>query len=269
MSQRNTPTRMGNAPRELTPDEVHLSERLGDQYELLDKLGAGGMGTVYKARDKRLGSFVAVKVVRDTAGEDANALKRLKNEALALAALQHPNIVRVMTLQQLDEHQLALVMEYAEGTDLASVIAKEGKLTPTRCRRLMKLCAEALVVAHSSGIIHRDLKPANILVTKDGGAENLKILDFGLAKLSEAGSQKLTRTGTVMGSPAYMSPEQARAGELDLRSDIYSLGCVFYEALTGKQPVEGDSAFEVLLKHTNECIPIIECPDDPALAQII
>jgi serine/threonine protein kinase len=264
----NTPTKMGGAPRQLTPDEQRLAELLGEQYELLEKLGSGGMGTVYKARNRQLDTFVAVKVVRDTAGDDANAIKRLKNEAQALAALEHPNIVRVMRLQRLDDNQLALVMEYAEGKELASIIEQDKTLTPARCRTLMVQCVQALVVAHRNGIIHRDLKPANILVTKDGDEEKVKILDFGLAKLSEAGSQKLTRTGTVMGSPAYMSPEQARAGELDARSDIYSLGCVFYHALAGNVPFDGDSAFEVLLKHTNDSVPLIEC-SDKSLGQII
>jgi eukaryotic-like serine/threonine-protein kinase len=265
----NTPTRMGGAPRKLTPDEERLQECLGEQYQLVDLLGSGGMGTVYKAKQTNLDTYVAVKIVRDTAGDDASAIRRLKNEAQALASLEHANIVRVMSLIRLDDNQCALVMEFAEGQDLASIIKEEGKLQPERARRLLLQCVQALVVAHEAGIIHRDLKPANILVTKDGDIEKVKILDFGLAKLSESGNQKLTRTGTVMGSPAYMSPEQCTAASLDGRSDIYSLGCVFYEALVGKPPFEGDSAFEVLLQHTNERVPLIDCASDKSLADIL
>lgn len=272
MSRRgNTPTRMGEASQ-LTPDEKMLAEKLGDQYELLGKLGAGGMGTVYKARLTKLQTSVAIKVVRDTAGDDAQSIKRLRNEAHALGALDHPNIVRVMHLQRLENDQLALVMEFVEGKDLAAIIEQETKLAPARCRALLKQCAEALAAAHSAGIVHRDLKPGNIVVTESGGTtppgEKVKILDFGLAKLSEAGSQKLTRTGNVMGSPAYMSPEQATAAPLDARSDIYSLGCVFYEALSGCVPFVGDSVFDVLLKHTSEPVPELDIADKQ-LAAII
>lgn len=246
-----------------------IAAKLDDQYELLGVLGTGGMGTVYKARDKRLDTLVAIKVVHDTAGGDAPAVQRLQNEGLVLATLQHSNIIRVMSMQQLDGDQFALVMEYVDGKDLAAIIEQEGKLTPERCRALLTGCAEGLSAAHKAGIIHRDLKPSNILVVSENGHESIKILDFGIAKIVEAQTQKLTRTGAVMGTPAYMSPEQATAVPLDARSDIYSLGCVFYHALTGNQPYEGDSAFEVLLKHSNENVPAIVCAQDKRLADII
>lgn len=264
----NTPSRMG-AARPLSADEKLIAEKLGDQYELLDKLGAGGMGIVYKARLKRLQTLVAVKVVRDTAGDDAKAIKRLRNEAQALGSLDHPNIVRVMHLQRLDSEQLALVMEFVDGKELAAIIKEELKLTPDRARLMLTQCAQALAAAHNAGIIHRDLKPSNIFVTKTrSGEEQVKILDFGLAKLSEAGSQKLTRTGDVMGSPAYMSPEQACAAQLDARTDIYSLGCVFYEALSGTVPFAGQSVFDVLLKHAIESVPELQ-NDDQHLTSVI
>jgi serine/threonine protein kinase len=261
-SKGNTPTRMGPA-RELTPDEKLIAEKLGDQYELLEKLGAGGMGIVYKARLVSLQTLVAVKIVRDTAGDDAQAIKRLRNEAQALGALDHPNVVRVMHLQRLDDNQLALVMEYVEGKDLSAILEEDGKLQPQRARALLKQCAEAMAAAHSAGIIHRDLKPSNIVVMRSAETteEKIKILDFGLAKLSEAGNQKLTRTGNIMGSPAYMSPEQVCAEQLDARCDIYSLGCVFFEALSGSVPFAGDTVFDVLLKHTSERVPDLDIPD--------
>lgn len=253
----------------MSDDAMLAATKFGDQYEVLEKLGSGGMGTVYKARDKRLDSLVAIKVVSDTAGGDSKAVRRLQNEAQALATLQHPNIVRVMSMYQLDGDQFALVMEYIDGKDLAAIIEQEGKLAPERCRALLTGCAEGLSAAHKTGIIHRDLKPSNIIVISENMQETVKILDFGIAKIVDAATQKLTRTGAVIGTPAYMSPEQAIASPLDARSDIYSLGCVFYQAMTGKQPYEGESAFEVLLKHANENIRAIDCAQDKRLADII
>lgn len=268
-SKSNTPTNLGGQPSEFTDAEQRLARLLGDQYELIRRIGSGGMGAVYKADHKQLDQLVAVKIVRDTAGDDANSIKRLKNEAQALAALDHPNIVKVFNLQLLEGQDCALIMEYVEGRDLATVFKDEGQLRPGRLRHLLAQCASALEEAHRQGIVHRDLKPANILVVVDeSGSEKVKILDFGLAKLADTANQKLTRTGSIMGTPAYMSPEQCLAQSVDGRSDIYSLGCVFYEALSGKPPFEGDSAFDVMIKHTNERVPKPETYDASFVAII-
>jgi serine/threonine-protein kinase len=260
--QSDTPTKLGEPAREPRTGEERLAELLGDQFELLGPLGSGGMGTVYKARFKKFDQVVAIKVVRSTAGDDSNAVKRLKIEAQALAALKHDSIVRVFHLQLLDQFECALVMEYVSGKDLAQVIEEEGSIDSARCRNLFTQCAQALAHAHSNGVVHRDLKPGNILITTEpNGSERAKILDFGLAKLAEAGDQKLTRTGAVMGSPAYMSPEQCQALPIDARSDIYSLGCVFYHAITGNAPFSGDTTFEVLYQHANNRVPPMNSAD--------
>lgn len=268
----NTPTHLGEKREVRTADAERLQAQLGADYEVLGSLGHGGMGAVYKARVIKLDRLVAIKIVRDCgATEDSpNAIKRLQNEAQALAALKHDNIVQVLHLQALGDGGQALVMDLVEGRDLGKIIAESGKLESARVRKLFMQCADALGAAHAVGIVHRDIKPSNLLVTLDSqGNEVIKVLDFGLAKFAESANQKLTKTGSIMGSPAYMSPEQCTAAtELDARTDIYSLGCVFYEALTGKPPFDGDTAFEVLTKHTNEDVPDIDC-GDAALTAVI
>src|ERR1043166_1598201 len=214
--------------------------RLGP-YEVVSAIGAGGMGEVYRARDTRLGRDVAIKVLPDSFASDPDRLARFEREAQLLASLNHPNIA---TIHGLEER--ALVMELVEGPTLADRIA-EGPIAVDEALPIASQIAEALEAAHERGVIHRDLKPANIKLTPNG---QVKVLDFGLAKLTEPGlgvrgsgfdgslsptlSVQATMAGVILGTAAYMSPEQARGKAVDRRADIWAFGCVLYEMLTGK-----------------------------------
>jgi serine/threonine protein kinase len=233
---------------------LELGSRLGN-YEILEPLGAGGMGEVYRARDTKLGREVAIKVLSAEFSQDKERLERFEREAKLLAALNHPNIA---TLYGFEEHdgQKFLVMELVEGITLAERIA-EGPVPLEEAIPLALQIADGLEAAHEKGIVHRDLKPANIKITADG---NIKILDFGLAKaFAEDASQPepatsmsptltrgATRVGVILGTAAYMSPEQAKGKPVDKRADIFAFGAVLFEMLTGKKAFPGESASDVL-----------------------
>jgi tRNA A-37 threonylcarbamoyl transferase component Bud32 len=224
-------------------------------YEILSAVGAGGMGEVYRARDARLGRDVAVKVLPEAVANDAQRLARFQREAQVLASLNHPNIASIYGLEESGKVR-ALVMELVDGPTLAERIA-QGPVPLDEALPLARQIAEGLEYAHEKGIVHRDLKPANIKVTPEGGA---KILDFGLAKAfslqdSAVGLNQLnsptislaaTQAGMVLGTAAYMSPEQARGKPVDRRADIWAFGCVLYEMLTGKRALEGETSSDVL-----------------------
>lgn len=232
-----------------------LGQVLAGQYEILERLGAGGMGAVYKARNLSMSTIVALKLVHRALLGDAAIEKRLQQEAKALGHLQHPNILRVFSLQ-VENASCFIVMEYVEGTDLAALIAQEGPLDPKRFNAIFNQIAQALGYAHANGIIHRDLKPSNIMLTRTaGGAEMVKLVDFGIAKILKFGDQKVTKTGVILGTPAYMCPELLGGSVIDARSDIYSLGCVMYEAATGSPPFEAETALQLAYKHLSEDPP--------------
>ena len=218
---------------------------LGGRYEIIAKLGSGGMSHVYQARDTILNRKVAVKVLRSDLAEDKDFVRRFQVEAQAVASLSHPNIVSIYDVGQ--ENGLPyLVMEYVEGLTLREIIQKEGPLSPAETVNLgVQVCA-ALAHAHEKGIIHRDIKSHNILVTPGG---RVKVTDFGLARVMSTPSATMTLSGTVMGSVHYLSPEQAQGGETGPKSDLYSLGVVLYETVSGRLPFQGDNPVTIALKH--------------------
>ncbi len=220
-------------------------------YEILAPLGAGGMGEVYRARDSNLDRDVAIKVLPDDFATDADRLARFEREAKALAALDHPNIVTIHSFEEIDGIRF-LAMQLVEGDTLADLVPAQG-FSLARFMELSIPVVDAVGAAHEKGITHRDLKPTNIMVGSDG---RVRVLDFGLARLSRASTEDedasqaattlVTVAGKVLGTTAYMSPEQAAGGLLDHRSDIFSLGILFYEMLTGRRPFGGDTRAEVI-----------------------
>jgi hypothetical protein len=228
-----------------------LGTRVGP-YEILAPLGAGGMGEVYRARDAKLGRDVALKVVSEPFARDAERMARFEREAKVLASLNHPNIASIYGLEDSGATR-ALVMELVEGLTLADRL-KSGPIPIDEALRIAKQICEALEYAHERGIVHRDLKPANVKVTND---DAVKVLDFGLAKAVECDASsvdiatsptitRMTQAGVLLGTAAYMSPEQARGKAVDRRADIWAFGCVLYEMLTGKMAFQGESVTDTL-----------------------
>ena len=221
-------------------------ELLGDRYSMLDTIGEGGMATVYRARDGFLERTVAVKVLRPQYASDAEFRERFRREAQSAAALSHPNIVNVYDVGREDGSNY-IVMECVDGRTLNDIIVGEGRLSVDRTADYSMQILDALDHAHANGVIHRDIKPHNILITRDG---RVKVTDFGIARAVSASA--LTETGRVIGTVNYTSPEQARGAPATAESDIYSLGVVMYEMLTGKLPFAGDTPVAVALKHVQE-----------------
>ncbi len=233
--------------------EVMIGKVLGGRYEIIEKVGDGGMGIVYKAKCKLLNRYVAVKVLRNEFVSDEQFVKKFRRESQAVASLSHPNIVGIydVGVEEGEEHDIHyIVMEYIDGKTLEEIIQEKGKLSAEETVYYSTQIAEALEHAHKNNIIHRDIKPHNIMVTKDN---RIKVTDFGIARA--ATSSTLTTTSSVIGSVHYFSPEQARGGYTDERSDIYSLGIVMYEMILGTVPFKGESPVSIALKHVQE--PII------------
>jgi eukaryotic-like serine/threonine-protein kinase len=219
---------------------------LNDRYEIEAPLGQGGMATVYRSTDRVLNRTVAVKVLSDRFAADEKFVTRFRREAQAAAGLNHPNIVSIYDTGDHGEAHY-IVMEYVEGETLGDMLRREGALPPQRAADIAAFVAAALEVAHGAGLVHRDVKPGNVMLTPEGV---LKVMDFGIARA--AADDSLTQTGAVLGTAAYLSPEQAQGLPVDARSDLYSLGCVLYEMLTGVQPFTGDSPVSIAYKHVNE-----------------
>jgi len=229
-------------------------------YRILDKLGEGGMGTVYIAEHELLGKKVAIKVLLPEHSSDPELVQRFFNEARAATRINHPGIVEIFEFGYDKDRSAYIVMECLRGESLGARLAREHTLSAATTVRLMSQVAGALAQAHREGIVHRDLKPDNIFVVPDPdviGGERAKILDFGIAKLSEqTGSGVKTRAGAVIGTPTYMAPEQFRgAAGVDHRADIYALGAVIYEMLTGRPPFIGEGMAELMEKHLLEPPP--------------
>lgn len=222
------------------------------EFEILGELGRGGVSVVYLARDRMLGRQVAIKVIDDRYVGDADALSRFRREARLLAKLQHPNIVPVYAARRLRDGRVALVMQHMQGPTLRELLRREGALSPEQARRILMDVGEALAYLHRRGIVHRDVKPENVYVDPDGTRAYLS--DFGIAKPVDADSG-LTMTGVVLGTPTYMSPEQIDGVWLNGQSDLYSLGMVGWELLTGQRPWAGEALYTVIYKQKNENLP--------------
>src|SRR5229473_189147 len=218
------------------------------KYEVLEIVGRGGMGVVYKAVDPAIGRLVAIKMVTGGFGDDPDLLKRFYREAKSTGSLQHPNIVTVYDLGD-QESVPYLVMEFLEGESLEAVIRSRHEMVIAEKLSLLVQVCDGLDYAHRRNVIHRDIKPANIVVTKDGG---IKIVDFGIARF---GNERFTKTGQVMGSINYMSPEQINGEDTDARTDIYSTGIVLFEFLTGELPFRGKDTSSTLMKILHDPIP--------------
>jgi serine/threonine-protein kinase len=240
-------------------DDPLVGRTLPGGYVILDLVGVGGMGRVYRAEQTNLGRTVAVKIIHPHLVHEENAAARFITEARAASRLNHPNSVAVIDFGKTQDGQLYLVMEFLRGKDLARVMYEEGPLSFRRVVNILRQVLAALAEAHHMGIIHRDLKPENVILEPmRSGGDFVKVVDFGLAKMREgAASPSITSPGIVCGTPEYMSPEQGRGDELDARSDLYGVGVIFYQLLTGRLPFEADSPTQVVLMH------ISEPPKDP------
>ena len=222
---------------------------LSDRYRVEERIAMGGMGSVYLATDERLDRQVALKVLKEELADDERFVERFRREARAAGALSHPNIAGVFDFGQ-HEARYYMVMELAEGRDLARLLREEGPLSPERSVRVASQIAQALAHAHAAGVVHRDIKPPNVII---GEADRVKVTDFGIARA--VGESTLTATGSVLGTAHYISPEQAGGAEVGPAADIYSLGIVLYEMLTGSLPFTGDSALAVALRHVSDDVP--------------
>ena len=245
-----------------------IGKILANRYEIIEKIGEGGMAYVFKARDNLLNRYVAVKVLKEEYSKDEVFVKRFRTEAQSAASLIHPNIVSVFDVGE-DKGISFIVMELLDSNTLKDYIQQKGALPSDITLKIAAQIASALEAAHKAHIIHRDIKPQNILLNKNLVA---KVTDFGIAKVSNATSATITSFGNTMGSVHYFSPEHAKGGYTDAKSDLYSLGVVMYEMATGKLPFDAESAVSVALKHIQE-IPeeprSVNPNVSPALNQII
>ncbi len=220
-----------------------MNERVVGNFKILSKVGEGGMGSVYRGVDMMLDRDVAIKVLRPELARDPQLVERFRKEAKTLAKLSHPAVAMVYSFFR-EGDELFLVMEFVEGKSLDKVLRSEGAFDPREAVRLFGVILEGIATAHRQGVIHRDIKPENIMVTPDGSA---KIMDFGIAWM--VGQARMTRAGHLVGTPHYMSPEQVRGEDPGAASDIYSLGAVLYELVTGQLPLTADSDFEIMRAH--------------------
>ncbi|MFL5619679.1 MAG: protein kinase domain-containing protein [Gemmatimonadaceae bacterium] len=226
---------------------------IADRYLVLAKLGEGGMGQVYLAEHVKMGRKSAVKVMNPGTVNDADAISRFNREAANASRISHQHVAQVYDFGETSDGLIYLAMEYVEGEPLTDILARDGALPPERAGEIVRQTAEALSVAHDMGIVHRDLKPDNIMLAKfRDGSDCVKVVDFGIAKAAGIEAQKVTRTGLVIGTPEYMSPEQIAGDPLDARSDIYSLGLVAFNILTGRLPFPSKTAQESVIMRLTE-----------------
>jgi serine/threonine protein kinase/Tfp pilus assembly protein PilF len=241
------PTETIEAPKE----ELTTGSTFAGRYQIIEELGKGGMGKVYKAIDKEIDARVALKLIKPEIATDKKTIERFRNELKTARDISHKNVCRMYDLNK-EEESYYITMEYVSGEDLKSFIRRAAPLSTARTVSIAKQVCEGLVEAHRLGVVHRDLKPGNIMIDKEG---NVRIMDFGIARSLK--TKGLTGPGVMIGTPEYMSPEQVEGKEVDQRSDVYSLGVILYEMVTGQVPFEGDTPFTIGVKHKSEA------PKDP------
>lgn len=257
-----------NADSPHSTDEQYSSDRdprigviLDSRYKLIERLGEGGMGSVFRAQRLHIGDEVAVKLLHRDLVRERQALERFRREARTAAVIRHPNVVSIHDFNDGtgEAGEAYIVMELVRGTSLGNLLRREGRMTPRRAVRLMQDICAGVGVAHRQGLLHRDLKPDNVIVVPpihEGDEETAKVVDFGLAKVRDvAGVTALTQTGSVLGTLYYMSPEQCSGEELDARADVYSLGAMFYEMVTGVPPFRSNNMAGLISKHLHEVPP--------------
>ena len=267
---RNASTQMDlqqqtNADTPRSTDERDKDSRIGlildSKYKLIESLGEGGMGSVFRAERLHIGDQVAVKLLHHDLAREKQALERFRREARTAAMIRHPNIVSIHDFSDgtANGTEAYIVMELVQGVSLGNLLRREGRMTPKRAVHLMHDICTGVGVAHRRGLLHRDLKPDNVIVappSHEGDEEIAKVVDFGLAKVRDVGATALTKTGVVLGTLYYMSPEQCSGEELDARADVYSLGAMFYEMLTGNPPFRANNMTGLISKHLHEQPPL-------------
>jgi serine/threonine-protein kinase len=251
----------GQAPAGATPARIGVPERnyqklapgtdLIGRFRVIQRIGGGGFGTVYLVEDQVVNEQLVLKILSTQLSLDPNMIRRFVQELKLTRRISHPNVIRIYDLIDL-EGAHAISMEHFPGSDLGAVLREQGPLSPTRVMHLAEQTLEGLAAAHAAGILHRDIKPANLLV---GDGDFLKIVDFGLASMGQTNQSRLTQSGILVGTPEYISPEQITGAETDARCDLYSLGIVLYEALSGQQPFSGANAVNVLFQHLEATVP--------------
>ncbi|MFC4561518.1 Stk1 family PASTA domain-containing Ser/Thr kinase [Nocardiopsis mangrovi] len=236
---------------DMTTADSLVGATLDHRYFIEGRIASGGMATVYVAHDLRLDRRVACKVMHASLAEDPTFVRRFINEAHSVARLSHPNVVQVYD-QGTDQGHVYLAMEYVPGRTLRDLLSERGRLAPHAALKIMAPVLAALGAAHRAGMVHRDVKPENVLLTADG---QVKVADFGLARLVESAQQAMTKTGTLMGTAAYLAPEQIERGTADARTDVYAAGIMLYELITGEQPHTGETPIAVAYQHVNVDVP--------------
>jgi serine/threonine-protein kinase len=240
--------------------DLLLGKVLGGHYKIEDRIGEGGMGTVYRALHVHLSKHFAVKVLSKKIAENKQAVERLRQEAVAASSIDHDNIVDVVHFDATDDGDVFIVMELLKGAPLADIVER-GRIGLQESLHISLQICSALHAAHENGIVHRDLKPENVFIVRKNDVDFVKVLDFGISKVKSAETEqvRMTKTGQLVGTPLYMSPEQAKGeADIDRRVDVYALGVILYEMLAGAPPFEGDNYFQLLWKHGNEM------PDPPS-----
>jgi serine/threonine-protein kinase len=270
---RPEPATPGSAPPEgVDPtgqrEPTRLGRVIGGRYRLESRLAAGGMGEVYQATHIELGRKLALKLMRPELSQDTSFVERFRREAMTASRLGHPHIVDIIDSGRSDDGQFYFVMEFLDGKTLSAII-DEGRVALPRALDLVTQIAQALDVAHRAGVVHRDLKPDNVIVLDRAGQPFVKLVDFGIAKVVAATDQKLTTHGLIMGTPQYMAPEQAAGLPVDARADVYALGLILFELLTGHPPLIGETPALIMSAHISKVAPPLSAAFPSSLRTLV